>query len=295
MIAEIPNWQIPPVLMKNPEMREIFRSQMQELVESCWNSPSVIAWSTGNEYLSWTPEGDDWTRYQMEKYRELDTTRLLTFISLGSAGNSQNLLPPHDSYRHCDFLCINFYSEPEQVEKALIALHQKYPEKPVFISETGLRADFVKNEQQRIDHLKEITGIIKRNPFVTGLSYWSFNDYLSRFTATNPSGYREWGIVDAGRNPRGLYRAFQTELSPVQVSFEKGWLTVTAKADFPSYTLKNHKVIVRAGGKITGEHQLPVLNPGDSFRIKIARPAANTTIEVVNAPGFRIYDSEINK
>ena len=230
----------------------------------------------------------------MGKYRELDTTRLLTFISLGSAGDAQNLIPPHDSYRYCDFLCINYYSKPDQVEKSLLALHQKYPEKPVFISETGLRADFVTNEQQRIDHLKEISGIIKRNPFVTGLSYWSFNDYLSRFTATNPSGYREWGIVDAKRNPRGLYRAFQTELSPVLVTHEKGTLTVTAKADFPSYTLKNHKVIVRAGEKITAEHRLPVLNPGESFGIKMARPAANMSIAIVNALGFRIYDSEIN-
>ena len=72
---------------------------MTEMVEAFWNSPSIVAWSTGNEYQSWTPEGDEWTLFQRKKYLELDTTRLITFMSLGSAGNAQNLLPPHDSYR----------------------------------------------------------------------------------------------------------------------------------------------------------------------------------------------------
>jgi beta-glucuronidase len=295
IIAEIPNWQIPPVLMANSNLKESFRIQMTEMVESFWNSPSIIAWSTGNEYSSWTPEGDEWTRYQAEKYRELDTTRLITFISHKPAADKINLSVPHDSYRYCDFICINIYSDFKTFENALKSVHQKYPDKPVFISECGLRADQVKKEQDRSDHLKGIIEIVRRNSYVTGLSYWSFNDYLSRFTGTNPNGYREWGIVDANRNPRGLYKAFQTELSPVLVSVENGLLTVTAKADFPSYTLINHKLIVRSGEKITQEHRLPILNPGDSVRIKISRTVKNTSIMVVNALGFRIYDSVINK
>jgi len=162
---------------------------------------------------------------------------------------------------------------------------------PIF-SETGLRADFVNSEKQRIDHLKGIIGIIKRNPFVTGLSYWSFNDYLSRFTNTNPNGYREWGIVDAERNPRGLYKAFQTELSPVMVNYDNDLLSVSAKTDFPSYTLKNYKIIIKSGNKVIKEYPLPVLNPGDSFQQKIDRPSSNISITVENAGGFKVYDSE---
>jgi beta-glucuronidase len=290
IIAEIPNWQIPPVLLKNPQMREIFTSQMQELVESCWNSPSVIAWSTGNEYLSWTPEGDEWTRHQMEKYRELDTTRLLTFISLGSAADAQNLLPPHDSYRHCDFLCTNFYSNPDQIEKSLQNIHKKYPDKPVLISEFGQRADFVKSEQERIDYLNKVISVVRRNPYVCGISYWSFNDYLSRFTNTNPSGYREWGIVDANRKPRGLYTSFQTDLSPVIVTYDKGVLNISARADFPSYTLRNFRLVLISNNKIVKEYPLPVLNPGESTTIRMAKPSATTTIVVENARGFKVYD-----
>ena len=267
---------------------------MTEMVEAFWNSPSIVAWSTGNEYQSWTPEGDDWTIFQREKYLELDTTRLITFIALGSAGNKQNLLPPHDSYRHCDFICINLYSGLEQFEKSLQNIHQKYPDKPVFVSEFGIRADQVKNEQERIDNLKGVIDVLRRNPYVAGISYWSFNDYLSRFTNTNPSGYREWGIVDANRKPRGLYNSFQTDLSPVIVAYENGALTITARADFPSYTLKNFKVVLKSDNKIVREYPLPVLNPGESTTIKMAKPTTSTKIMIENTGGFKVYDSGLH-
>jgi beta-glucuronidase len=295
IFAEIPSWGFSSVLLGNATLREKFKAQMTEMVEAFWNSPSIVAWSTGNEYQSWTPEGDDWTLFQRNKYLELDTTRLITFMALGSAGNVQNLLPPHDSYRHCDFICINIYSGLEQFEKSLQNIHQKYPDKPVFVAEFGQRADFVKSEQDRIDYLKGVISIVRRNPYVSGISYWSFNDYLSRFTNTNPSGYREWGIVDANRKPRGLYASFQTDLSPVIVTYDKGVLIVSSRADFPSYTLKNFKLTLSSGNKIVREYPLPVLNPGESTRLKMARPSAKTTIFVVNAGGFKVYDSGIKQ
>ena len=295
IFAEIPSWGFSAVLLGNSTLREKFRAQMTEMVEAFWNSPSIVAWSTGNEYQSWTQEGDDWTHFQREKYLELDTTRLITFMSLGSAGNAQNLMPPHDSYRYCDFICINLYSGLEQFEKSLQNIHQKYPDKPVFVSEFGLRADQVKSEQQRIDNLKGVVDILRRNPYVCGISYWSFNDYLSRFTNTNPDGYREWGIVDANRKPRGLYTSFQTDLSPVILTYEKGALKITARADFPSYTLKNFKLVLSSGNKIVKEYSLPVLNPGESTSIKMAKPSASTKIRVENAGGFKVYDSGLNQ
>lgn len=293
IFAEIPSWGFSAVLLGNATLKEKFRAQMTEMVEEFWNSPSIVAWSTGNEYQSWTPEGDEWTLFQREKYLELDTTRLITFMALGSAGNTQNLLPPHDSYRHCDFICINLYSGLEQFEKSLQNVHQKYPGKPVFVSEFGQRADFVKSEQERIDYLNGVISIVRRNPYVSGISYWSFNDYLSRFTNTNPSGYREWGIVDANRKPRGLYTSFQRDLSPVIVTYDKGFLNVSARADFPSYTLKNFKLVLVADNKIVKEYPLPVLNPGESTQIKMTKPSASTTIVVENAGGFKVYDSGI--
>jgi beta-glucuronidase len=291
MITETPNWQISPVLMTSQKVKDDFISQMKEMVEAFWNSPSVVAYSTGNEYASWTPEGDEWTREQFEQYRLLDTTRLLTFVAIGTAVNPANLKVPHDAFRYCDFLNFNNYSAIEGLEKNISALHAKYPNKPIFISETGMRSDEVKNEQVRIDHLKGVIDVINRHSYVVGFSYWSFNDYLSRFAGTNKDGYRPWGIVDANRKPRALYNAFRKELSPVTVTVQKNNITITAKSGFPSYTIINHILKIMEGNKVNTSYPIPEIKPGGKVEINIKKAGSNNRIVIENKGGIMIYDS----
>lgn len=290
MVAETPNWQISPVLMATQKVKDDFVAQMKEMVEAFWNSPSVVAYSAGNEYASWTPEGDEWTKEMFEQYRLLDTTRLLTFIAIGTAVNPANLKLPHDAFRYCDFLNFNNYSAVEGLEKNMKALHAKYPDKPIFISETGMRSDEVKNEQVRVDHLKGLVDVINRHPYVVGFSYWSFNDYLSRFAGTNKDGYRPWGIVDANRKPRELYKAFQKELSPVTVAVQKNKIVITAKAGFPSYTITNHILKIMDGSKIKISYPVPAINPGSSVEIIIKNTIGSKRIVIENRGGIVIFD-----
>ncbi len=290
MVAETPNWQISPVLMATQKVKDDFVAQMKEMVEAFWNSPSVVAYSAGNEYASWTPEGDEWTKEMFEQYRLLDTTRLLTFVAIGTAVNPVNLKLPHDAFRYCDFLNFNNYSAVEGLEKNMKALHAKYPDKPIFISETGMRSDEVKNEQVRVDHLKGLIDVINRHPYVVGFSYWSFNDYLSRFAGTNKDGYRPWGIVDANRKPRELYTAFQKELSPVTVVVQKNKIVITAKTGFPSYTITNHILKIMDGSKMKTSYPVPAINPGSSVEIIIKNTIGSKRIVIENRGGIVIFD-----
>lgn len=291
LIAETPNWQISPVFMTSQKVKDDFESQLKEMVEAFWNSPSIVAYSAGNEYASWTPEGDEFTRDEFEQYRLLDTTRLLTFVAIGSAVNPANLKLPHDAFRYCDFLNFNNYSALEGLEKNISALHAKYPNIPIFISETGMRSDEVKNEQVRIDHLKGVIDIINRHPYVVGFSYWSFNDYLSRYAGTNKDGYRPWGIVDANRKPRALYGAFRKELSPVTVVTQKNIITITAKSGFPSYTISNHILKIMQGDKVSTNYSIPEIKPGGNVEINIKKGISNSRIVIENKGGMMIYDS----
>ncbi len=291
IIAEITNWQLSNVQMTSQRIKDAFAAQTKELVESFWNSPSIVAYSTGNEYPSWTPEGDEWTRYQMEKFKALDSTRLLTFVAIGTAVQSNNLTVAHNSFRYCDFLNFNNYSSAEGLIKNLEALHDKFPDKPIFISETGLRADQVKNEAERIKHLENVIEVIKSKPYTIGFAYWAYNDYLSRFTSTNNNGYRPWGIVDANRNPRELYGAFQKKLSPVLVNAENNTIRITGIASFPSYTLTNHVLKILVGNKIITTYSLPIIEPGLSVDIKLNKPPLKYRMVIENKGGIVIYDS----
>ncbi len=291
IIAEITNWQLANVQMTSQRIKDAFAAQIKEFVESFWNSPSIVAYSTGNEYPSWTQEGDEWTRYQMEKFKALDTTRMMTFIAIGTATQANNLIAAHNSFRYCDFLNFNNYSNAPGLIKNLEALHNKFPDKPIFISETGLRADQVKNESERIKHLEDLIEVIKARPYTIGFAYWTYNDYLSRYSATNNNGYRPWGIVDANRNPRELYKAFQTKLSPVIVSAEKDKVHITGIANFPSYTLSNHVMKILVGDKTLATYQLPVIEPGSSMDIKLNKTPVNYRTVIENKAGIVIYDS----
>ncbi len=293
LVNETPNWQISPVLMTSQQVKDDFESQLKEMVEAFWNSPSIVGYSAGNEYASWTPEGDEWTREQLENYKKLDSTRLLTFVAIGTAVNPANLKLPHDAFRYCDFLNFNNYSAIEGLEKNIDALHLKYPNKPIFISETGMRSDEVKNEQVRIGHLKGVIDVINKRPYVVGFSYWSFNDYLSRFAGTNKDGYRPWGIVDANRKPRGLYTAFKKELSPVGVSVLKNKITITAKAGFPSYTIKNHSLKIMEGNKLILSYPIAEIKPGESIEINAKKITEKNKITIENKSGFIIFDNTL--
>lgn len=293
IIAEITNWQMSPVQMTSQRMKDAFEAQMKEMVESFWNSPSIVAYSTGNEYASWTPEGDEWTRYQMEKFRELDTTRLMTFVAIGTAASVSNLNLAHNSFRYCDFLNFNNYSNADGLTKNLENIHNKFPGKPIFITETGVRSDQVKSEAERIKHLEGVINVVKDHPYAVGFAYWTFNDYLSRYTTTNKNGYRPWGIVDENRKPKDLYKAFQQKLSPVLVTKAKDKVMITGVPDFPSYTLINHVLKIMVSGKVVSTHTLPVVEPGKTIEVNVNKLPAKASISIENKGGIIIYDSAL--
>lgn len=291
LVNETPNWQISAVLMTSQKVKDDFNAQLKEMVDAYWNSPSVVAYSTGNEYPSWTPEGDEWTREQLENYKQLDSTRLLTFVAIGTAVNPANLKLPHDAFRYCDFLNFNNYSSIAGLDKNITLLHEKYPNKPIFISETGMRSDEVKSEQVRIDHLKGLVETINKHPYVIGFAYWSFNDYLSRFAGTNKDGYRPWGIVDANRKPRELYKAFQKELSPLMVTVAKNKISIAAKSGFPSYPITNHILKIVEGDIVQATYSLATILPGSAIEVEVKKIGAKSKLIIENKKGIIIYDS----
>lgn len=285
IIGEAGNWGLPPQQLDSDVIREKWRSQTHEMIEQSWNHPSVIAWSAGNEYESDTPAGVRWTRDMITFMRGLDDSRLMTFISLGGKAFSK-VKPEENSFHYADILCPNIYGNGSLGE-AMEILHKTWPDKPVFVTEFGWRADASPSEQWRSEQFREAMTILRKYPFVIGASVWSWNDYKSRHYGTNPDGYRHWGLVTASREPRGAYWTLREEFSPVVIAGveidrkSQGLMASFAvrvnlegRTDFPSRVVRNHEVVVllvKADGGIAKRirEKVPELRPGQKLEIAV--------------------------
>ena len=207
VVLEVGMWGYTSPDQASPELREQFQAEMRELIALAQNHPSVVGWSLGNEYESWTREGIEWTRDMAAFVKGLDPTRPVTFAALGRVLREirENGVTGEHALDHVDYISLNYYLKPEDLADYVDLVHAQWPEKPVAITEFGLRADRVDNEQARIDHLDVILAQVARRPWICGLSFWSFNDYASRYPGSGQDGYRRWGIVDEFRKPRALY------------------------------------------------------------------------------------------
>jgi beta-glucuronidase len=289
IIAEAGNWQMTPEQMANPAMREKFQKQMREMMERDWNHPSVIGWSLGNEYQSQTDEGKSWTKDMYAFAKSVDSSRLVTFAS-NIVQRPTIKRPEDEASQYVDFISANIYGNHLE---SLQRIHALYPDKPVYVSEFGLRADFVKNEEERVAYLhRAMVDFRECSDFLIGASLWTFNDYESMFPGSNANGYRPWGLVAPDRTPRAMYYAWQKEFSPAVVEVRRAELgrvevSIIARKDFPSYTLRNYKL------KVSGQvFDIASLAPGER-KTFVIRPGADVSakkIELLKPGGFPILE-----
>jgi len=312
IISEAGNWQLTPRQMDSDTIRKNFRQQFKEMAERDWNHPSVIAYSVGNEYGSLEDAGKRWTKDMIDYARNLDPTRLYTFATMLLNRLPKN--PEDEASQYVDFVSTNTYGNHA---KALDHIHTLYPEKPILISEWGVRADskvesipgllkfsdddFGSSEVVQAKHVSDVVAEIRKRPYVIGASWWSYNDYQSRHQGTNANGYRPWGIVRPDRTLRPAYYVYQKEMSPVtveKVSYKPGdqgehqlTLKVTARSDFPAYAIRGY--YAQALGKTIA---IPNLNPGESKEIQIPIKGfdKNINISIYKPTGFKMVDEIID-
>ncbi len=311
IITEAGNWQLTPRQMDNDTIRKNFRQQFKEMTERDWNHPSVIAYSVGNEYMSLEDAGKRWTKDMIDYARQLDPTRLYTFATMFL--NRLPKKPEDEASQYVDFVSTNTYGNHA---KALDHIHMLYPEKPILISEWGIRADskveaipgmlkfsehdFGSSEVVQAKHISDVVAEIRKRPYVIGASWWTYNDYQSRHQGTNTNGYRPWGIVRPDRSLRPAYYVYQKEMSPVTIEkagFKTGdqgehqlSLKVTARNDFPAYAIQGY--YIQASGKTVN---IPNLNPGESKEIHIPVTGFDQRIHVniFKPTGFKVLDEAI--
>jgi beta-glucuronidase len=205
IIPEAGNWNMSAWQMSDPGIRATFQKQMKEMMEQDWNHPSVIAWSVGNEYESYTKEGRDWTRDMRGYTLSLDPTRLITFASRYT-GDPAVKTGADEASQYSDFVSINVYGG---YAKRFDHAHQLYPDKPIFVTEFGKMGEPGLHDPERIKDITDAVTAMKERPYMIGGSLWTWNDYRSLIRGTPANGIRSWGVVNIDRERRDSWKVVQ--------------------------------------------------------------------------------------
>jgi beta-glucuronidase len=212
IIPEAGNWNMGAWQMADPEIRATWQKQMKEMMEQDWNHPSVIAWSVGNEYESYTPEGIDWTRDMRAFTLGIDPTRLITFASRFT-GDPKVKTGKDEASQYSDFVSANVYGN---YAARFDHVHDLYPDKPVFVTEFGHMGEPGLHDPERIKDITEAVNAMKARPWMIGGSLWTWADYRSLIHGTPANGIRSWGVVTFDREHRDSWevvrKLFETEL-----------------------------------------------------------------------------------
>lgn len=205
IIAEAGNWNMSAWQMADPGIRATWKQQMTEMMEQDWNHPSVIAWSVGNEYESFTKDGIDWTRDMRAYTLGLDPTRLITFASRFT-GDPAVKTGKDEASQYSDFVSINVYGN---YAHAFDHAHALYPDKPIFVTEFGRMGEPGLEDANRIAAITEAVTAMKARPWMIGGSLWTWADYRSLIHGTPASGIRYWGVVTLDRQHRDSWKVVQ--------------------------------------------------------------------------------------
>ena len=282
IIAEAGNWQMTPRQMADPVMRAKFQSQMKEMIERDWNHPCIIAYSMGNEFQAQTPEGQAWVRDMSAFTKTIDTTRLITFASY-TVFRDYVQKPEDEASRYVDFISANIYGNHG---KLLQKVHSVYPNKPIYISEFGMRFNAAGREEDRVVYFQKAMEAFRQCDYLVGASVWTLNDYQSRFPGTDADGYRAWGLITPTRTLRESYLYLQEAFAPAVlevVKREAGKLmvAVVARTGFPSYTLRNYQL--QYGDTVI---KLKTLRPGERQEIEIQATVDGVKVSLIKPGGF---------
>jgi beta-glucuronidase len=217
------------------------KRQLRALIRRDAHHPSVIFWSVSNETETTRPEVAAGNRELIRLAQELDATRLAVHVS------NHWRRDPH--FEADDVICVNAYPSLDrrayggQYEydladstrfwrEHLRALHERYPDKPILVTEFGYAAfqgvhgnAFGEDVQaEAIAH--EFAGM--QAPYVCGATIWCWADHpwpATTFEWCRYVGISPYGIVTRGRRKlqayrtvRRLYRERQGVADPPQAT-----------------------------------------------------------------------------
>ena len=190
------NNNFPPNELKDAEFCEMQVKETRDMVRASFNHPSVIIYGFLNECASQRPECKVLVDRLAETIRAENSGRLVTFAC--------NVTDRDICCTNMDIVAFNAYpgvipmqpgTEADLREKVrgrfngiVEKFRQRYPDKPIMVSETGCGAEFGRRgeyaspntEEFQDEYLTNVFETLWENPDVVGFSIWQLNDGRTR-------------------------------------------------------------------------------------------------------------------
>ncbi len=202
--------------LTDPVFMDSLASQLKLTVRSSFNHPSLIIHGFLNECASDTQAGRAAIARMAEICRRLDPSRPVTFASNR---------PDRDiCFDLADIISMNVYpgwyssSGIEEVFPRLAGLAEKFPDKPLMVSEIGASSicgDHSGNhwsEEYQSELCLKVLETVRKSPRYTGVAFWMYanaNSYIDgQHALSRPRGFNNKGFVDEYRRPKAVWESF---------------------------------------------------------------------------------------
>ena len=212
----------------NKELVLNAQHQLTAMIERDRLNPAIIMWGFANETYTLDEASGRIHGWLADTARALDSSRFVTMAELTYD------MPVFDNRRtagkYMDIVSINIYSgwyygKMEDVLRHMEKIHERFPNKPVIISECGAEAapgridsdglwvaervppekTYSEDYQERL--LEHYVRYAMKTPFIAGISPWVFADFFCPEFPSNPVPYYNTkGVVSKDRVPKKGYR-----------------------------------------------------------------------------------------
>ena len=197
---------------------------LERMIQRDKNHPSVIIWSMCNESETATDVGINVMRKLIRRTRELDPSRLVTFVI------SPQDAKPHRAFEDADLVAVNMYygtlqpplaNHINQLEDLVTKPSEEYikrqlaafPDKPLLITEFGTRGvpgmhgDVVYTEDLQAAAIQAAWKAIRNSEELSGGVLWCWADYYHRRNFIQYAAFGPYGVVTVDRRPKAALRA----------------------------------------------------------------------------------------
>lgn len=295
---EIPHWGKATDIPGKQQM-EVSKQQIDEMMASHYNHPSIVMWGMGNELYGQSTDLHDFVSELKDYIKHVDSIRPINYITNTIFNN-----PSNDATSIGDVLMINEYigtwhgdlNEVEELEKIINANKNR----PLVISEFGLCEPAHNGGDKRRSKLfMQKMSIYEQFSEIAGVINFCLNDYRTQMGEEGEYQFRRrvHGSIDIFGEPKPSYYVVQDRCSPIHVkilhhSSSEIEMCLGVKDTLPSYLVDKYIIILWKEGSMVEKIEIPTLRPGELWEFKVLEHV--NQIQIVRPNGFLVKELDLS-